>query len=64
MSKRTDRERIDWLERMANEPDGIHLHDGGNHCFQCCGLGLRPGALVRTLRQAIDEAMGNGRKPR
>jgi hypothetical protein len=53
---RTDKEMLDWLEQQANERGGILLHDGSEHGRR--GLGLRPGALVRTLRQAIDTAMG------
>lgn len=54
----TDTERLDWLEREANEPDGIHLHDGHPVPMNNCrGIGLRPGSLVRTLREAIDQCM-------
>lgn len=51
---REDGERMDWLEREANEPDGLLLHDGSHHHRR--GLGLRPGSVVRTLRAAIDAA--------
>lgn len=50
----TDSERIDWLEQMANLPGGLHLHDGSHS--GCVGLGLRPGYVRRTLREAIDQA--------
>jgi len=49
-----DAERLDWLEAQINERGEIHLHDG-NHPHGL-GLGLRPGAEVRTLREAIDAA--------
>jgi hypothetical protein len=55
----TDAERIDWLERMANEPGGLLLHDGSEHGRT--GLGLRPGALVRSLREAIDSGLRHER---
>jgi len=50
-----DSDRIDWLERAANQKGGILLHDGSETGRN--GLGLRPGHLERTLRQAIDAAM-------
>jgi hypothetical protein len=49
----TDTQRIDWLEQFINEHGAILLHDGNQHC-RYVGLGLRPGLLVRTLREAID----------
>ncbi|OZI61594.1 hypothetical protein [Bordetella genomosp. 11] len=49
-----DAERIDWLESQINEHGAIHLHDGNHPAGH--GLGLRPGNLVRTLREAIDAA--------
>lgn len=55
---KTDKERIDWLEKMANVKGGILLHDGSESGR--IGLGLRPGTLVRTLRKAIDYAMEKG----
>lgn len=54
--KVSDSERLDWLEARANEPGGLLLHDGSESGH--CGLGLRPGYLVRSLREAIDTAMG------
>lgn len=56
----TDADRIDWLEIMANQPGGILLHDGSE--IGRTGLGLRPGMLLRDLRQAIDDAMGADRQ--
>lgn len=50
-----DTNRLDWLEAMANVRGGILLHDGSEGGR--LGLGLRPGAIKRTLRQAIDTAM-------
>jgi hypothetical protein len=50
-----DKERLDWLERMANQNGGILLHDGSESGRT--GLGLRPGTLNRSLREAIDQAM-------
>jgi hypothetical protein len=47
--------RLNRLEELANQPGGILLHDGGE--TGRTGLGLRPGNLVRTLRQAIDDTM-------
>lgn len=51
----TDSDRINCLERMANKRGGILLHDGSERGR--LGLGLRPGNLVRTLRQAIDDVI-------
>ncbi len=51
----TDKERLDWLEHMANQEGGILLHDGSE--TGRLGIGLRPGTLNRTLREAIDQAM-------
>lgn len=55
----TDAERLDWLERRANEPGGLLLHDG-SECGRT-GLGLRPGSLVRTLRDAVDNGLRHER---
>jgi hypothetical protein len=54
MAKRiTDKDRIDWLEAMANKKGGLLLHDGSEKGRT--GLGLNPGFIKkRTLRQAID----------
>lgn len=49
----TDTERLNMLELWANRAGGIHLHDGSHK--GCLGIGLRPGTLVRTLREAIDQ---------
>jgi hypothetical protein len=51
----TDKERLDWLETMANQRGGILLHDGTE--TGRLGLGLRPGRSNRTLREAIDTSM-------
>lgn len=50
-----DAVRIAQLEELANQPGGILLHDGSEEGRT--GIGLRPGTLVRTLRQAIDDTM-------
>lgn len=49
----TDTERLNMLELWANRTGGIHLHDGSHK--GCLGIGLRPGNIVRTLREAIDQ---------
>jgi hypothetical protein len=51
----TDTERIDWLERYINERGALLLHDGRYNGGPYYGLGLRPGRLVRDLREAIDQ---------
>lgn len=51
----TDKERLDWLERQALKPDGILLHDGKKVTGRT-GLGIWTPS--RTLRNAIDQAMG------
>jgi hypothetical protein len=48
---------IDWLEMMANQRGGILLHDGSEGGR--LGLGLRPGSMKRTLREAIATAMSS-----
>ena len=50
-----DAELLDWLEAQINEHGAIHLHDGNNPNGH--GLGLRPGSLNRTLRDAIRAAI-------
>jgi hypothetical protein len=52
-----DSTRLDCLEAMANELGGILLHDGSESGRR--GIGLRPGLLKRTLREAIDAALGS-----
>lgn len=51
---RADARRLDALEKLANQPGGVLLHDGSE--TGRTGLGLRPGRLVRSLRDAIDAA--------
>ncbi|MEN6549385.1 MAG: hypothetical protein ABFE07_25345 [Armatimonadia bacterium] len=53
--KATDSARLDALERMANQMGGILLHDGSE--TGRCGIGLRPGTVIRGLREAIDATM-------
>lgn len=52
----TDSEMIDWLEAFVNEHGALVLHDGNANVGEHYGLGLRPGNLSRTLRQAIESA--------
>ena len=49
-----DTSRLDRLEEIVNEEGSLVLHDGAANCYGMPGLGLRPGALNRSLRQAID----------
>lgn len=59
LSGMTDTERIDWLESYINENGAILLHDGSASNFgSYSGIGLRPGYVNRTLRQAIDDCGG------
>lgn len=51
-----DAARLEWLETEINEHGQMHLHDGAHP--HGTGLGLRPGTISRTLRQAIDDARG------
>lgn len=53
-----DGRRLDWLESQINERGAIHLHDGSKPYGH--GLGLRPGNMKRSLRDAIDKAMRQG----
>ena len=53
--ERQDAARLDWLEQQVNNVGEIHLHDGEHP--RGSGIGLRPGRLDRTLREAIDAAM-------
>lgn len=55
-----DTARLDLLEQMANEPEGILLHDGGDFTGRR-GFGLR--RIGRTLRQALDAAMAGSAYP-
>lgn len=57
---RADKERLDWLEEMANEPGGLLLHDGSETGRR--GIGLRPGHMARMLRAAIDAARAKERE--
>jgi hypothetical protein len=50
-----DARRLDWLESQINERGAIHLHDGRKPYGH--GLGLCPGTMKRSLRDAIDKAM-------
>jgi hypothetical protein len=46
---------LDLLERMANQPGGVLLHDGSE--TGRTGFGLRPGSINRTLREALRQAL-------
>lgn len=52
----TDSQMIDWLEAQVNENGLLLLHDGNSNHHHEPGLGLRPGFLSRTLREAITQA--------
>lgn len=52
----SDTEMIDWLEAVINKEGAILLHDGKSNPYHILGLGLRPGFVCRTLRQAITQA--------
>jgi hypothetical protein len=54
----TDSEMIDWLEAFVNEHGALVLHTGEANCGGNAGLGLRPGLMCRTLRDAIAQASG------
>lgn len=52
--------RLSWLEHMARN-GGIFLYNGVDVVREkrsAVGLGLRPGTVDRTLREAIDCALG------
>ena len=51
----TDTQMLDWLEECVNERGAILLHDGNSNPHHLPGLGLRPGSLRRTLREAITQ---------
>jgi hypothetical protein len=44
---------LDWLEKFVNEHGALLLHTGDVDPKGFLGLGLRPGFLRRTLREAI-----------
>lgn len=53
-----DAARLDWLEQTARH-GGIFLYNGVDTKREkqtAVGLGLRPGRMDRSLRQAIDQA--------
>lgn len=54
----SDSEMIDWLEEFVNENGYILIHDGKSNLGGLIGLGLRPGFLNRTLREAITQSAG------
>lgn len=54
---RLDSQRLDALEAYVNEHGGLVIHTGEADCGKYQGLGLRPGTLRRTLREALDQAL-------
>jgi len=54
----TDTQLLDWLEEYINTEGAIALHDGDHPVKGHAGIGLRPGSLSRTLREAIRQAAG------
>jgi hypothetical protein len=56
----TDTEMIDWLEDFINSRGPLVLHDGNATTYGYPGLGLRPGYLNRSLREAISAAAQKG----
>lgn len=57
----SDTEMLDWLEAFVPKNGALVLHMGSADCGGNLGLGLEPGLLRRSLRQAIQSASG-GRK--
>ena len=57
MEPPTDEERLDWIEAEALKPTGILIHDGRLITGRV-GIAISPGNLKRTLREALDYAMG------
>jgi hypothetical protein len=51
---KADALRLDWLEKMGNEPEGLLLHSQHSPTGRR-GLGL--GSVGRSLRQAVDDAL-------
>jgi len=54
MPIKSDTARLDWLEKMARQRNGLLLHAETESTGR---LGLGLGNPHRTLRDAIDEAM-------
>ncbi len=52
-----DTARIDGLEAFVNRQGALVIHTGEADCGEHCGLGLRPGHLRRTLREALDQML-------
>lgn len=48
---------LNLLERMANQPGGVLLHDGSE--TGRTGFGLRPGGINRTLREALRQLLSD-----
>ncbi len=54
----SDSDRLDALEAFVNDNVAIVIHTGNwsdKYHTGMIGLGLRPGCLVRTLREALDQ---------
>ena len=59
IEKAHDAARLDAIEAYVNEHGGLVIHTGEADCgSRHAGLGLRPGSLRRTLRQALDSLRG------
>ncbi len=55
---RKDAARLDALEAFVNANEALVIHTGNwsdKYHAGMMGLGLRPGALVQTLREALDQ---------
>ncbi len=50
-----DTGRLNALEAFVNRQGALLIHTGDADCGQHLGLGLRPGTVRRTLREALDQ---------
>jgi hypothetical protein len=59
----TDTEMLDWLEAFTRQERVLVLHmgDEGLRLGLFAGLGMEPGGLKRTLREAIMSCAGVAR---
>lgn len=48
---------IDRLERFVDKNRAVVIHDGSVSDLPFSGIGLRPGSLTRTLREALRDAL-------
>lgn len=53
----TDTERLNAIEKYVNDNGALLVHTGDIDTKGHPGLGLRPGSVRRTLREAIDQAL-------